>query len=397
MAVYTPARTDPEAGMIRCAEVRALPVRNVAGLMTGTSMDGLDIALCRITASPELSFDLVAFETVALPAGLRDALAAERLGDVASIARANVELGHFFADALAGVLDRHPFELHLIGSHGQTVWHEHRVTTLQLGEPSPMAERFGCPVVHDFRAGDIAAGGSGAPLVPYIDHRLLGGRGEALLAVNIGGIANFTALPAEAEMLERLIAMDCGPGNMVLDQLASRFSGGTMSADVDGRMAARGRVLPELLEELIAHPFFSQPPPKSTGREQFGPAFVEALLARTKPEGEQAWCDLMATAAELTASCIHDSYRRHVAPKLPVGAVAVSGGGARNPQIMRRLAARFTPIPVRSTDAHGLPAKAKEAIAFAILASERIDERPANVPAVTGAARRVLLGKITES
>jgi anhydro-N-acetylmuramic acid kinase len=396
MVAYIPGRTDPETGMIRCAEVRALPVRNVAGLMTGTSMDGLDIALCRITGSPELSFDLVAFETVALPAGLKDALAAEQLCDVASIARANVDLGRFFADALAGVLDRYPFEVHLIGSHGQTVWHEHRVTTLQLGEPSPMAERFGCPVVHDFRAGDIAAGGSGAPLVPYVDHRLLGGRGEALLAVNIGGIANFTALPAEAETLERLIAMDCGPGNMVLDQLAVRFSGGAMSADVDGRMAARGRVLPELLAELIAHPFFSQPPPKSTGREQFGSDFVDALLARARPDGEQAWCDLMATAAELTAFCIHDSYRRHVAPKLPVGAVAVSGGGARNPQIMKRLAARFAPIPVRSTDAHGLPAKAKEAIAFAILASERIDERPANVPSVTGACRPVLLGKITE-
>ena len=382
--------------MIRCAEVRALPVRNVAGLMTGTSMDGLDLALCRITASPELSFELVAFETVALPDGLKDALAAERLGDVTSIARANVELGRFFAEALAGVLERHPFELQLIGSHGQTVYHEHGVTTLQLGEPSPMAERFGCPVVHDFRAGDIAAGGSGAPLVPYVDHRLLGGRGEALLAVNIGGIANLTALPAGPKTLERLIAMDCGPGNMVLDQLAAQFSAGAMSADVDGRMAARGRVLPELLEELTSHPFFSQPPPKSTGREQFGPDFVGAVLARARPDGEQAWCDLMATAAELTAFGIHDSYRRHVAPEMAVGAVAVSGGGACNPEIMARLAARFAPIPVRGIDAHGLPAEAKEAIAFAILASERIDERPANVPSVTGARRPVLLGKIAE-
>jgi anhydro-N-acetylmuramic acid kinase len=382
--------------MIRCADVRAMPVRNVAGLMTGTSMDGLDVALCRITPLPELSFELAAFETVAMPAGLRAALAAERLRDVASIARANVELGHFFADALAGVLERHPFEVHLIGSHGQTAYHEHGVTTLQLGEPAPMAERFGCPVVHDFRTGDIAAGGSGAPLVPYIDYRLLGGRGEALLAVNIGGIANLTALPAEPDTLERLIAMDCGPGNMVLDQLALRFSGGTASADVDGRMAARGRVLEQLLEELTTHPFFLQPPPKSTGREQFGPAFVDELLAKAKPDDEQAWCDLMATAAELTAFGIHDSYRRHVAARVPVRVVAVSGGGARNPQIMARLAARFAPIPVRTTDAHGLPVDAKEAIAFAILASERIDQRPANVPSVTGARRPVLLGKITE-
>jgi anhydro-N-acetylmuramic acid kinase len=217
-----------------------------------------------------------------------------------------------------------------------------------------------------------------------------------LLAVNIGGIANLTALPAEPDTFESLIAMDCGPGNMVLDQLALRFSGGAASVDVDGRMAARGRVLGKLLAELTTHPFFLQPPPKSTGREQFGPAFVDELLARAKPDNEQAWCDLMATAAELTVFGIHDSYRRHVASRVPVRAVAVSGGGARNPQIMARLAARFAPIPVRTTDAHGLPVDAKEAIAFAILASERIDQRPANVPSVTGARRPVLLGKITE-
>jgi anhydro-N-acetylmuramic acid kinase len=379
--------------MIRLADVAALPVRNVAGLMTGTSMDGLDVALCRITSEP-LGFELLAFETVPMPVALRRSLEVERLADVGAIARANAALGHWFADALADVLARHPIELHLIGSHGQTVYHEHRVTTLQLGEPAPLALRFGCPVVHDFRANDIAAGGAGAPLVPYVDYRLLAGRGEGLLAVNIGGIANLTALPKTGG-LDRALGMDCGPGNMVLDQLVQIFSDGAQSYDLDGRLAARG--LPTaLLEELQRHPFFRQAPPKSAGREQFGQAFVEHLLDRARPVGEQQWCDLLATVAELTAFGIEVAYRQHVAPSVPVDAVVVSGGGARNPVVMARLAARFAPVPVGRSDDYGLPVDAKEAIAFAILASERIDQRPSNVPSVTGADRVVLLGKITE-
>jgi anhydro-N-acetylmuramic acid kinase len=382
--------------MIRWQEVRAKPVRTVAGLMTGTSMDGLDIALCRITSTPRLACELLAFATVALPADLRRTLADERLAGLGALARLDMALGGFFADALAGVLERHPVVLDLIGSHGQTVYHEHGVTTLQLGAAAPLAERFGCPVVHDFRHADIAAGGAGAPLVPYVDHRLLGGRGQAILAVNIGGIANFTALPAEDD-LERVLGMDCGPGNMVLDQLAARFTTGRQAADVDGRLAARGRIRPELLAQLAAHPFFAALPPKSAGREQFGADFVDALLAKAVPRSEQDWCDLLATATELTAHGIHDAYLRHVAPQRPVDEVMVSGGGARNPVLMARLAERFRPLAVRPSDAHGLPVDAKEAIAFAILAAERLDGRPANVPSVTGARRRVLLGDVAEA
>jgi anhydro-N-acetylmuramic acid kinase len=379
--------------MIRLADVAALPVRNVAGLMTGTSMDGLDVALCRITAEP-LGFELLAFETVPMPAALRGLLEAERLADVGAIGRANAALGHYFADALAGVLARHPVDLHLIGSHGQTVYHEHGVTTLQLGEPAPLALRFGCPVVHDFRANDVAAGGAGAPLVPYVDYRLLAGRGEALLAVNIGGIANLTALP-KAGGLDQVLGMDCGPGNMVMDHLVQVYSNGTQSYDGDGRLAARGRPT-ALLEELEQHPFFAQAPPKSAGREQFGLPFVEHLLERARPDGEQQWCDLLATVTELTAFGIEFAYRQHVAQRVPVDAVVVSGGGARNPVLMAKLSARFAPVPVRPSDDYGLPVDAKEAIAFAILAAERIDQRPSNVPSVTGADRAVLLGKITE-
>jgi anhydro-N-acetylmuramic acid kinase len=379
--------------VITLAEVAALPVRNVAGLMTGTSMDGLDVALCRITSAP-LGFELLAFETVPIPADLHRSLAAERLAEVGAVARAHMILGHYFADALADVLARHPMPLQLIGSHGQTVYHEHGVASLQLGEPAPLAARFGCPVVHDFRVNDIAAGGAGAPLVPYVDYQLLAGRGEALLAVNIGGIANLTSLPRDGGP-DRVLGMDCGPGNMVLDQLVEAYSGGRQTVDIDGRLAARGRPLP-LLQELEKHPFFRQAPPKSAGREQFGAAFVQGLLDRARPDGEQAWCDLLATATELTVFGIDTAYRQHVAPTLRVDAVVVSGGGARNRAMMARLADRFAPVPVRGSDHHGLPVDAKEAIAFAILASERVDRRPSNMPSVTGARGYTILGKVTE-
>jgi len=372
-----------------------MPVRHVAGLMSGTSIDGLDVALCRIRPGERLRCELLAFETVPIPAPLRAELASERLADLGAIARLNTALGRFLADALEQVLARHPMPVDLIGSHGQTVYHEHGVTTLQLGEPAAMALRFDCPVVHDFRPADIAAGGAGAPLVPYVDHRLLAGRGEALLAVNIGGIANFTALPESAD-LDALIGMDCGPGNMVLDRLVEHRSGGARRADLDGEMAARGRVREDLLGELMRHAYFATPPPKSAGREQFGEAFVEALLARAQPCSDAAWCDLLATATELTAWAIRDAYERFVAARIPVAAVVVSGGGARNLELVRRLGARFAPAPVRPSDDYGLPVDAKEAIAFAVLASDRIDRRPTNVPSVTGAGRRVRLGRITE-
>jgi anhydro-N-acetylmuramic acid kinase len=381
--------------VITLAEVRALPVRHVAGLMTGTSMDGLDVALCRIRPGDRLSFDLLAFETVPIPAPLRRALASERLADLGALARLHADLGRFFADALAAMLSSCPLALHLIGTHGQTVYHEHRVTTLQIGEPSWMALRFGCPVVHDFRPADLAAGGCGAPLVSYVDHRLLARPDEAVLAVNIGGIANFTALP-RGGAIDALIGMDCGPGNMVLDGLVERFSLGAERLDRGGRMASRGRVREPVLDLMKAHPFFAQAPPRSAGREQFGQDFLDMLLEKVAPDAEQDWCDLLASAAELTAFGIHESYLRHVAPAVPVDTVVVSGGGARNPEILRRLAARFAPVPVRPSDAYGLPVDAKEAIAFAVLASDRIDDRPANVPSVTGAGRRARLGKITE-
>ncbi len=378
------------------ADVGAMRERRVAGLMTGTSMDGLDVAICRIEPGDRLAFELLAFETVPMPDDIRRDLAPERLTDIAAIARINQRLGVYFAGALGEAAG--PTRLDLIGSHGQTVYHEHGITSLQLGETGPLAARFGCPVVSDFRMNDIALGGSGAPLVPYVDQRLLGKQGEALLAINIGGISNFTALPGDPTASDQVIGMDCGPGNMLMDGLAARWSNGREKADMDGRLARRGLVDQELLAWLKAHPFFAEDPRPSAGREQFGDGFLDQIVARagTDLNNEADVSALMATLAAFSVWGMVDAYRRFVAPISPVASVIVSGGGSRNPALMAGLEEGFGNIQVRASDAVGLPVDAKEAIAFAILASDRVDRRPTSLPSVTGASRQALLGKITE-
>ncbi|MEM8949636.1 MAG: anhydro-N-acetylmuramic acid kinase [Pseudomonadota bacterium] len=388
--------------MLSLAEVGAMRERRVAGLMTGTSMDGLDVAICRIEPrggcepGERLVFELLAFETVPMPDDIRRDLSPERLTDIAAIARINQRLGQYFADALSEVAG--PSRLNLIGSHGQTVYHEHGVTSLQLGEPGPLAARFGCPVISDFRMNDIALGGSGAPLVPYVDQRLLGRQGEALLAINIGGISNVTALPGDPTASDRVIGMDCGPGNMLMDALAARWSNGRDKADMDGRLALCGQVDEDLLAWLKAHPYFSKNPRPSAGREQFGEAFLDEIIAKagTDLENEADISALMATLAAFSVWGIVDAYRRFIAPVSPVARVIVSGGGSRNPALMAGLDEGFGNIEVGASDALGLPVDAKEAIAFAILASDRVDRRPTSLPSVTGACREALLGKITE-
>ncbi|MGI9498531.1 MAG: anhydro-N-acetylmuramic acid kinase [Geminicoccaceae bacterium] len=384
--------------MLSLDEVAARNERLVAGLMTGTSMDGLDVAICRIEPGDRLDFELLAFDTVSMPDDLRRALEPDQLTSIAAVARLNQRLGLYFADALAKITPRLARGVDLIGSHGQTVYHEHGVTSLQLGEPGPLAARFGCPVVSDFRMNDIALGGSGAPLVPYVDQRLLGRKGEALLAINIGGISNFTSLPGDPLASDRVIGMDCGPGNMLMDGLAARWSAGREKADVDGRLALKGEVDGDLLAWLQSHPFFAETPRPSAGREQFGEHFLDRILERTGTdlENETAVAALMATLAAFSAWGMVDAYRRFVAPASPVAQVIVSGGGSRNPALMAGLRQGFGNIPVNASDACGLPVDAKEAIAFAILASDRVDRRPTSLPSVTGASRQALLGKITE-
>jgi anhydro-N-acetylmuramic acid kinase len=363
--------------------------------MTGTSMDGLDLVLCRIEREAPWRFELLASASEPMADELRDGLAKGPALTVAEAARLGRRLGEWYATATDALARREGLELDLVGMHGQTVYHEHGRVTVQLGEASFVAERLGCPVVSDFRQGDIAVGGCGAPLVPIVDSWLLGRPDTTVLALNIGGIANLTLIPPDADPAG-VIGFDCGPGNMVIDELARRLSDGAATMDRDGALAAQGTVRAGWLARLLAHPFFAEPPPRSTGREQFGAPFVDDLLGWAAPSGPQDWQDLIATATQLTVEGVAGSVGRFARTTTPVGEVVASGGGARNKELMRRLQLAFPAARVVTSDARRLSGALKEAIAFALLASARIDEIPTSLPSVTGGRRAVLLGKITE-
>lgn len=380
----------------RLEAVRAAPVRLVAGLMSGTSMDGIDVAICRVAAGVPRLLELLGATTVPWDEVVAARLLQAHAADALELSRLNRLTGEAFAAAAAGLAGTLGVTLDLVGSHGQTVAHEHGVATLQIGEAAFLAERLGCPVVSDFRQNDIAAGGCGAPLVPIVDRWLLSRPNTGVMALNLGGISNLTALPPSDGSTAPVLGFDCGPGNMALDELARRHSGGAEACDRDGGLAAAGHVDASLLAELLADPVLLTPPPRSLGREQYGAAFVDDLLRRHPPADERAWRSLFATLTELTAQAVARSYRQYVVPQQPASEVIVSGGGARNGELMRRLALALAPMPVTTSDRYGLPVEYKEAIAFALLASARVDGVVANVPAVTGARRSVVLGKVTE-
>jgi 1,6-anhydro-N-acetylmuramate kinase len=268
--------------------------------------------------------------------------------------------------------------------------HVARPSTLQIAEAAVIAEVIGAPVVADFRTADMAAGGQGAPLVPMVDYLLLGDAREGRVALNIGGIANVTVIPARAKP-EDVFGFDTGPGNMVLDALARQLSGGREGYDAGGRMAASGKVLESLLIEALSFPFFNGPPPKSAGREQFGAWFVEEYFLRHRGAGSS---DLLRTATELTARTISDALERFVFPRAKVHRLIVSGGGAHNKFLMKRLGELLPQLKVELSDRYGLPVDAKEAIAFAVLADRTMHGLPGNLPSVTGARRAVVLGKL---
>jgi anhydro-N-acetylmuramic acid kinase len=380
---------------MRLRELGERPERLVVGMMTGSSMDGLDLVLCRVTRNDPGRFVLLANQTEAFPEALRAALLAGGDLSLAEAARLHRRLGEWFAQATARFLRSAGLTAELVGMHGQTVYHEHGYVTVQLGDPAFLALALRCPVVSDFRAQDIAAGGCGAPLIPIVDSWLFGRADEAVLCLNLGGISNITALVPGSGSRE-IAGFDCGPGNMVLDELARRFTAGALACDRDGEFAIQGQVRGPWLERALAHPFFALEPPRSAGREQFGAAFVDELLSFAAPESGQDWHDLFATATALTVGAVVASVERFVSGAQPFARMVVAGGGARNPALMGRLCEAMRPVPVLTSDELGVPGSLKEAIAFALLASARIDGIPANVPAVTGARHPVLLGKITE-
>jgi anhydro-N-acetylmuramic acid kinase len=388
------------------AEQPSRGVRLVVGLISGTSMDGIDAALVRISGpviQPRVL--LRAFETYPYPVPVRQIVLRTAAGEpvtAGEISQLNFLLGELFAEAALHVCRAalvSPARLAAIGSHGQTIFHQgspareagRRVqSTLQIAEPAVIAERMGVPVVADFRPADMAAGGQGAPLVPLVDYLLLRDARRGTVALNIGGIANFTVIPANAKP-EHVFGFDTGPGNMIIDGLVRHFTQGEKTYDAGGRWAARGQVIEPLLAELLGHPFFMQQPPKSAGREQFGQHFVKQSFLKRRGACPE---DLLRTATELTARSIADALERFVPGKIPIHRLILSGGGAHNHLLVSRLSQLLPTLRVQLSDSCGLPVDAKEAIAFAVLADRTLHGLSGNLPSVTGARRAVVLGKL---
>jgi anhydro-N-acetylmuramic acid kinase len=395
----------------------------VAGIMSGTSADGVDVALCRIGPGagkgdpPRVK--LIGHLGTAYPKTVRAAVLRvmeDEALPAAEMSRLNWRLGELYADCVEKTAVKFGVKVGLVGCHGQTVHHEasgafylgRRVrSTWQMGEAAVIAERLRCTVVSDFRPADLAAGGQGAPLVPMLDFCLFRSTIKNRVLQNLGGIGNLTALPAGCGV-DRVLAFDTGPGNMVIDHCMEQLYG--RAFDRDGAMARRGQVFRKVVEKLMRERYFSVLPPKSCGREQFGADFATRLIGMCRNAGGDD-ADCVATATALTAESILDAYRRFVRPHLDASALAMSqkrdsgrpaklefyaaGGGARNRTLMASLQTGFATlgVQVRSMDELGIPAQAKEAVAFALLAWLTWNGLPGNVPAATGAKRAVVLGK----
>jgi anhydro-N-acetylmuramic acid kinase len=379
----------------------------VAGVMSGTSADGVDVALVRLRGMGSyLSYELVAHHHFEYPKALRQAvLSAMNAGSisVAELSRLNFRLAEFYAEAVQQAKKKtRAAKLDLVGCHGQTVYHQGKAEsflgkqiacTWQMGEGSVLAARLGVPVISDFRPADLAAGGQGAPLVPLLDFVIFRSPAYGRIVQNIGGIANLTAIPAKARP-EDVTAFDTGPGNMVIDQLMQALF--NKPYDQDGEVARHGAVIAPVLEQALDAPYFFQKPPKTAGREEFGREYAQAFLRRC---GRASKPDIIATATALTASSIAQAVQRFVlsGKRVRFGQLIVSGGGTQNPTLMKMLASELhkLDIQLRYSDKYGVPSQAKEAMAFALLAYQTWHRQPGNVPAATGAHRPAVLGKIS--
>ena len=369
--------------------------------MSGTSADGVDVAIIDYGKN---TLDVIAFATFPYPASLRKSLfklfnpETARIEDICHL---NFVIGEVFAEAVIKLCKKSRIPLSsidLIGSHGQTIWHNPKGTrfgkqllrsTLQIGEPCVIAQRTGITTVADFRTADIAAGGQGAPLVPFTDYLLFKDNHKNRVVQNIGGIANLTWLAAGGAVGD-IIAFDTGPGNMMIDCLVSILTDGKRNFDRDGRAAAAGNVNEILLHDFMKHRFIRKRPPKTTGREDFGMQFAAEFYNRVKIAARPA--DMIATATAFTARSIAEAYKRFLPDK--VDEVILCGGGSRNPTLVKMLKKYAAPAKVIVMDDLGINADAKEAISFAILAAHTIKSVPNNVPSATGAKQPVILGKI---
>jgi anhydro-N-acetylmuramic acid kinase len=382
----------------------------VAGLMSGTSADGIDAAIVRIEPrGGELSLTLLGHASFPFDRRLRqavlDAMNAPSIA-TAELARLNWRLGQAYSEALAGTLKQIPCRLDLIGCHGQTIYHQPKAhpyagrmvaCTWQIGEMALLAAQSRVPVVSNFRPADMVAGGQGAPLVSLLDYILFRHKSRGRVLQNLGGIGNLTAIPPNAKAAQ-VLAFDTGPGNMVIDQLMQRLF--KKNYDAQGKCAARGNVIEPVVHSMLRRRFFLEHPPKTAGREQFGLAYTQDFLAACRKAGAKAE-DTIATATALTAESVRLGYVRFVKARMrraPVDFI-VSGGGAKNGTLMRMLREALEPLgaTVEVSDALGLPSQAKEAAAFALLAYQTWHRRPGNVPAATGASRPAILGGITHA
>ena len=398
----------------------------VAGVMSGTSADGINVALVRVSDRADADSHRISVAASAIrrqecprhikllghaeysyPQNVRAtvlaAMNASR-ASVADLARLNFLLGELYADAVLTAQKQFKVEIDLVACHGQTLYHQGSATrflgrklaaTWQTGEAAIIASRIGVPVVSDFRPSDLAAGGKGAPLVPYLDYLLFRDVSAARIVQNIGGIANLTSIPARAST-PAVLAFDTGPGNMVIDAVTEKLFGEPF--DRNGRIAASGKVLEPVIDKLLKGEFFRRKPPKTAGREEFGREFVRAFLRSCGRARKQ---DVVTTATALTATSIADAIRRFLlidstARKRPIREMILSGGGAKNPTLVTMLANEVAPLAVRLrfSDEFGIPSDAKEAVAFAVLGYETWHQRPSNVPSATGAKRTAVLGKL---
>lgn len=388
--------------MKRLLKILEKPEKTIIGLMSGTSADGLDVVLVKVRGhGPGAAIEQHYFASYAYPVAVRDHLLhVASDGSIDDAARLNILLGQVFADCVGRFLKsqgmRHS-DVDLIGSHGHTIRHlPGRVSlfgrniraTMQVGDPSAIAKLTGIITIGDFRTGDMAVGGQGAPLVPYFDYLMFSGDASTA-AVNIGGIANVTLLVAGGTPRE-IVAFDTGPGNMLIDGAVRKFF--NQSFDKDGEIARQGKVIRKLLEGLMMQAYLVKSPPKSTGREQFGEAFagevVDAFAGDAKPE------DLVATFTEFTACSIYDQITRFGPEKKPPQELILSGGGAKNVFLVERLQEYFRDTLFRPISDFGISEASKEAVCFAVLANEALNGHPANVPSATGADHPVILGKL---
>ena len=401
--------------------------KKVIGLMSGTSIDGIDACLVEISGNGlHTRINVLAFETYPYNDTTRTAIldtCNPETGTVDKVCQLNFHLGKLFANAAKSITNKAQIaiqDIDLIGSHGQTVYHipnqattkktegrgqkaegreketwelPHIRSTLQIGEPSVIAQETGVTTVADFRPRDMAAGGQGAPLVPYVDFILFRDKEKGRALQNIGGIANVTVLPKNCGIND-VIAFDTGPGNMIIDRITELVTNNTHHFDEGGKLAARGSVNDAILSSLLAHPYLSKPPPKTTGREEFGISFADNLYKDGTHSGIKD-LDILATVTAFTARTIADSYKQWILPKHQLSEIILSGGGSYNSTLIKFLRQYLEPtIQLHSIDKFGISPNTKEALAFAILANETISGNPNNIPSATGAREAVIMGKI---